>query len=166
MSVGWDVVIGGCLKMERWRRELAGLLWRPGGNGVCFFIYFWVGSICKNGIRNADGISYICAYTLQFHSNQHQVHPILHRFVSIIKLFALYPLIISIGIRRLWKGYRLRFITTGTHLSPKNWRDATSCFYSCAQQFIDIFHANEETAIRRLKENFAEEQKRFVRQSR
>ena len=52
-------------------------------------------------------------------------------------------------------------ITTGAHLSPKKWKEAASSFYSCSQQFIDIFHANEEKAIRRLKEKFAEEQKKI-----
>ena len=49
----------------------------------------------------------------------------------------------------------------GAHLSPKKWRDTALSFYSCSQKFIDIFHANEENAIRRLKEKFAEEQKKI-----
>jgi len=52
-------------------------------------------------------------------------------------------------------------ITTGAHLSPKKWKEAASSFYSSSQQFLDIFHANEEKAIRRLKEKFAEEQKKI-----
>jgi hypothetical protein len=55
----------------------------------------------------------------------------------------------------------IAIITTGAHLSPKKWKEAASSFYSCSQQFIDIFHANEEKAIRRLKEKFAEEQKKI-----
>ena len=54
----------------------------------------------------------------------------------------------------------IAIITTGAHLSPKKWKEAASSFYSCSQQFIDIFHANEEKAIRRLKDKFNEEQKR------
>ena len=53
----------------------------------------------------------------------------------------------------------IAIITTGVHLSPKKWKVAASSFYSCSQQFLDIFHANEDRAIRRLKEKFAEEQK-------
>ena len=55
----------------------------------------------------------------------------------------------------------IAIITTGAHLSPKKWKEAASSFYSCSQQFIDIFHADEEKAIRRLKEKFAEEQKKI-----
>ena len=55
----------------------------------------------------------------------------------------------------------IAIITTGAHLSPKKWKEAASSFYSCSLQFIDIFHANEEKAIRRLKEKFAEEQKKI-----
>ena len=54
----------------------------------------------------------------------------------------------------------IAIITTGAHLSPKKWKEAASSFYSCSQQFIDIFHANEEKAIRRLKDKFNEDQKR------
>ena len=50
--------------------------------------------------------------------------------------------------------------TTGAHLNPKNWREASSSLYSCSQIFIDVFQANEEKVIRRLKEKFAEDQKR------
>jgi hypothetical protein len=51
-------------------------------------------------------------------------------------------------------------ITTGAHLNSKKWREAASSFYSASQQFIDIFNSNEDNAIRRLKEKFAEEQRR------
>jgi len=52
----------------------------------------------------------------------------------------------------------IAIITTGAHLSPKKWREAASSFNSCSQMFIDIFQANEENAIRRLKEKFTDEQ--------
>ena len=55
----------------------------------------------------------------------------------------------------------IAIITTGPHLNAKKWREATSRFYSCSQIFIDAFQANEEKAIRRFKEKFAEEQKRI-----
>ena len=54
----------------------------------------------------------------------------------------------------------IAIITTGAHLSPKKWREAKSSFYSCSQQFTDIFHANKDKSIRRLKDKFNEEQKR------
>ena len=53
----------------------------------------------------------------------------------------------------------IAIITTGAHQSPKKWREAASSFYSRSQNFIDVFQTNEEKEIRRLKENFAEEQK-------
>jgi len=43
----------------------------------------------------------------------------------------------------------IEIVTTGTHLSPKKWRDAGPSFYSCSQPFINIFHANE---LRRSEE--------------
>jgi len=52
-------------------------------------------------------------------------------------------------------------ITAGAHLSPKKWREAASSFYSSSQMCIDVFQANEEKAIRRFKEKFAEKQKRI-----
>ena len=55
----------------------------------------------------------------------------------------------------------IAIITTGAHLNPKKWREAASSFYSCSQTFIDVFQANEDKAVRRLKEKFAEEQKRI-----
>ena len=55
----------------------------------------------------------------------------------------------------------IAIITTGAHLNAKKWREAASSFYWCSQVFIDVYQANEEKAIRRLKEKFAEEQKRI-----
>ena len=55
----------------------------------------------------------------------------------------------------------IAIITTGSHLNPKKWREAASSFNSCSEIFIDVFQANEEKEIRRLKEKFTEEQKRI-----
>ena len=55
----------------------------------------------------------------------------------------------------------IEIIPTGAHLNAKKWREAASSFYFCSQMFIDVFQANEDKAIRRLKEKFAEEQKRI-----
>jgi len=55
----------------------------------------------------------------------------------------------------------IAIITTESHLNAKKWREAASSFYSYSQVFIDVFQANEDKAIRRLKEKFAEEQKRI-----
>jgi hypothetical protein len=52
-------------------------------------------------------------------------------------------------------------ITTGAHLNSKKWKEAAASFYSASQQFLDIFHANEENAVRRLKEKFSDEQRRI-----
>ena len=55
----------------------------------------------------------------------------------------------------------IAIIIIGAPLNPKKWRKVASSFYSYSQMFIDVFQANEEKAIRRLKEKFAEEQKRI-----
>jgi len=52
----------------------------------------------------------------------------------------------------------IAIITIGAHLYAKKWREAASNFNACSQMFIDIFQANEENAIRRLKEKFTDEQ--------
>ena len=62
----------------------------------------------------------------------------------------------------IWNIYGLfiAIITTGANLSPKKWREDIFC----SQTFIGVFQAYKEKAIRKLKEKFAENRKRSVRQ--
>jgi hypothetical protein len=52
-------------------------------------------------------------------------------------------------------------ITTGAHLNSKKWREAGASFYSASQPFLDIWHSDEDNALRRLKEKFTEEKTRI-----
>jgi hypothetical protein len=51
-------------------------------------------------------------------------------------------------------------ITTGAHLNSKKWKDAALSFYSSSAHLMEIYRANEDSSLRRLKEKYAEEQKR------
>ena len=51
----------------------------------------------------------------------------------------------------------IAIITIGAHQALQRMTEAASSFYYCSQMFIDLCQADEEKAILRLKENFAEE---------
>jgi len=92
------------------------------------------------------------------------VSPILHRFkrcckqIQLIKLCQLYPSLISCGILRLWKGYWL-WLSQPAQIYLRRSGDMPPLASTLVPNNLSTSFANEDKAIRRLKEKFAEEQK-------
>jgi hypothetical protein len=52
-------------------------------------------------------------------------------------------------------------ISTGAHLNAKKWKEAALTFYSSMPHLMDFYRSNEDSALRRLKERYSDEQKRI-----